>query len=337
VKGLSVKKIAALAAGAAILGASLVAADVTFSNTQIVNQNGQPVVKVVVGSKAAASDGVVAANIAAVIGNHAYSKQTISATLSGTATCTTTTSGTGAGSCPVSNKKVTLEVTLPGIVSGSAGFKTYINDYVDKYLEDRMQSPAGVSNNYSTTTEIKPVFSGSPTGQPNHVGATSAEVADPGTGAIHGRKITGGDFPPLATATIRDTYAGKTYTEEQSLWVTGTTTYDETLKAVVANTPNIAYKVDFTQDLYGLPISTCSNYNSTTCTATDSTERHRVAVKFLGEDWIISSMNAPTFAVGALAGNFNTTLFLATQGTSGVNSISLAKESAYGIVHIGET
>jgi S-layer protein (TIGR01564 family) len=104
VKGLSVKKIAALAAGAAVLGASVAVADLTFGNTQIINQNGQPVVKVVVGQKAAASDGVVAANIAAVIGNKAFSKQTISATLSGTATCTTTNTGTGAGSCPVSNK-----------------------------------------------------------------------------------------------------------------------------------------------------------------------------------------------------------------------------------------
>ncbi|MFH1448486.1 MAG: S-layer protein [Candidatus Micrarchaeota archaeon] len=329
-KGLSVKKIAALAAGAAILGASVVAADVTYGNTQIVNQNGQPVVKVVVGQKAAASDGVVAANIAAKIGNYAYSKQTLSATLSGTATCTTSLVGGGVGSCPVSNEKVVLEVTLPGVVSGSASFKTYINDYVDKYTEDRYRSPSGVGNNYSTSTEIKPCFTGSPTAQGSHVSSTSAEVADPNTGCEHGRKISGGDFPPMATATVRDTYAGRTYTEEQSLWVYGTTEYDETLKTVVANTPNVAYKVDFTHDLYGVPISTCTNYGASTCVNADLTERHRVAIKYLGEDWIISDMTAP-----AMVG-YNTTSFVATRGSSGVNSISLAKESAYGIVHIGE-
>lgn len=336
-KGLSVKRIAALAAGAAILGASVAVADVTFGNTQIVNQNGQPVVKVVVGEKAAASDGVVAANIAAMIGNKAYSKQTISATLSGTATCSVT-GGSGAGTCPVSNEKVTLEVTLPGVVSGSASFKTYVNDYVDKYTEDRMTSPAGVGNNYSTSTEIKPCFNLDPTLKGQNVTTSSPEVADASTGAQHGRKITGSDFPALATTTVRDTYAGKTYTEEQSIWVYGSTVYDETGKTVVADRPNVAYKVDFTQDTYGLPRYSCNNYcdpsvsGCTTCSTTDETARHRVSIKFLGEDWIISDMTAPTLTSFSASTSGN----VATRGDSGTNAISLAKESAYGIVHIGE-
>ncbi|MFH0818311.1 MAG: S-layer protein [Candidatus Micrarchaeota archaeon] len=325
-KGLSVKKIAALAAGAAILGASVAVADTLYGNTPIVNQNGQPVVKIVVGQNAAASDGVVAANIAAVIGNKAYSKQTISATVSGTATCTTISgAGTGAGSCPISNEKVILEVTLPGIVSGSASFKTYINDYVDKYTEDRKTAPFGSANNYSTTTEIKPFFTGTAT--TGNVGSSSNEVADPSTGAKHGRKITGGDFPALASTTVRDTYAGKSYTEEQSVWVYGDTVYDETSKAVVANTPNVAYKVDFTQDQYGLPTYSSSSW-STTSPATEQTARHRVSIKFLGEDWIISELNEPAGMI-----SFDPSASVAKTGSS---SISLAKESAYGIVHIGE-
>ncbi len=329
-KGLSVKKIAALAAGAAILGASVALADLTFGNTQIINQNGQPVVKVVVGQKAAASDGVVAANIAAVIGNKAYSKQTLSATLSGTATCSTTSTGSGAGSCPVSNEKVTLEVTLPGVVSGSASFKTYINDYVDKYTEDRKTAPYGSANNYSTTTEIKPTFTLSPTTNGN-VASTAVEVSDkgPSVGDAHGRKVSGGDFPALASATIRDTYAGKSYTEEQSIWVYGNTVYDETSKAVVADKPNVAYKVDFTQDQYGLPVSSCTNYGSSSCSTNDDTDRHRVAVKFLGEDWIISEINEPSGMA-----SFDPSTYVAK--TVSGSSISLAKESAYGIVHIGE-
>ncbi len=330
-KGLSVKKIAALAAGAAILGASVALADVTFGNTQIVNQNGQPVVKVVVGQKAAASDGVVAANIAAVIGNKAYSKQTISATLSGTATCTVS-GGSAAGSCPVSEEKVTLEVTLPGVVSGSANFKTYINDYVDKYTEDRMTAPRGSANNYSTTTEIKPTFDRDPTLNGN-VANTAPEVGDPGSanGAAHGRKITGGEFPSLATATIRDTQASgsKSYTEEQTLWVYGKTVYDETLKAVVTTDPNVAYKVDFTHDQYGLPQYSCGNYGSSSCSDNDLTSRHRVSIKFLGEDWIISEMSPPDGM-----SDFNPSTYVAKTGTG--SSISLAKESAYGVVHIGE-
>lgn len=327
-KGLNVKRIAALTAGAVVLGASLAAADVMFGSTQIVNQNGQPVVKVVVGSKAAASDGVVAANIAAAIGNQAYSKQTMSATLSGTATCTATGSG-GAGTCPVSDKKVTLEVTLPGVVSGSASFKTYINDYVDKYTEDRQTAPTGSGNNYSTTTEIKPCFTGTITSG-NVNSTTSCEIIDPSSAGTndHGRKITGGDFPALATATVRDTYGGKTYTEEQSLWVYGKTLYDETGKTIVSDKPNIAYKIDFTHDLYGLPEYTTSSYNPSSKVAGDKTDRHRVTIKFLGEDWIISELSTPDMAA------FNPSAYVAKTVDS--TSISLAKESAYGIVHIGE-
>ena len=66
-KGINVRKIAAFA-GAAVLGLSALAvADVVYGSTQLVDQNGQPTVKVYVGSKAAISDGVAAANIAAKI------------------------------------------------------------------------------------------------------------------------------------------------------------------------------------------------------------------------------------------------------------------------------
>ena len=52
-KGLNVKKIAAFAGALVLFGASVAVADVVYGNTQLVDQNGQPTVKVVVGSKAA--------------------------------------------------------------------------------------------------------------------------------------------------------------------------------------------------------------------------------------------------------------------------------------------
>ena len=66
-----------------MLGASVAIADVVYGNTQLVDQNGQPVVKVIVGSTAAASDGVVAANIASKIANEAYKTSTLTATTAG--------------------------------------------------------------------------------------------------------------------------------------------------------------------------------------------------------------------------------------------------------------
>ncbi|MCX6778586.1 MAG: S-layer protein [Candidatus Micrarchaeota archaeon] len=330
-KGLNVKKMAALVAGAAILGASLAVADLTYGSTQIVNQNGQPVAKVVVGASAKASDGVVAANIAAKIGNSAYKSETLTATLQGKATCTVT-GGAGSGACPISNEKVYLDVTLPGVVSGSAQFKTYVNDYVDKYLEDRATITG--ANTHSTLTEVKPIFAGGSYSTTGAVTTTSAEVAD-GTNQ-HGRKISGSDFPALATTTLRDPSATGQYTEEQSVWVYAGTVYDATVKDVVANAPEVVYKIDFTHDIYGIPVSTCSSYNSSACLAADATSteltaRHRVPVRFLGEDWIISALTPP-----ATTAFYNYVPSGTNVAEADSSSISLAKESAYGVIHVGE-
>ena len=80
-RSINAKKIAAVA-GAALLGAGLAfAGPITFQNTTIISNTGQPVVQVVVGSTAAPSDGVAAANIAAAIGNLAYTSVPVTASV----------------------------------------------------------------------------------------------------------------------------------------------------------------------------------------------------------------------------------------------------------------
>ncbi|MDE1869327.1 MAG: hypothetical protein KGH60_05195, partial [Candidatus Micrarchaeota archaeon] len=62
-KSLNAKRIAAVVSGAALLGVGLAfAGSVTFQNVPVITTSGQPVVQVVVGSNAKASDGVAAAN-----------------------------------------------------------------------------------------------------------------------------------------------------------------------------------------------------------------------------------------------------------------------------------
>jgi len=312
---LNVKRIAALAAGAALLGASFAVADVTFQNAQIINQNGQPVVKIVVGQKAEAVDGIAAANIAAVIGNLAYKSQTITASVSGQASCSVS-AGTGAGVCPISNEKVTLDVTLPGTVSGALGFRTLISDWVDKDLENRNNT--GTTDTYSGTS-----YPG-----------TGLQVAPLLNKAA--KKITGTEFAPLATTSPRDAYAGTTYTEEQAIWVQAETKFDDNLNQIVASGPNAAYEIVFTHDNYGIPVCTARDTTSGSegalgdwgdCKSeNDETARHRVPIKFLGSDWLISDMSRPQ--------NDPATNVTTEEYAGG--SIKLAKESAYGIVHIGE-
>ncbi|MDD5317228.1 MAG: S-layer protein [Candidatus ainarchaeum sp.] len=331
-KSLNVKKIAALAAGTALVGAAFATAGaITYSNTPIISESGVPQVKVVVGQTAAASDGVVAANIAAMIGNLAWRTQAVTATVSGKSGVGCTVSGAtgGAGTCAISNEKVWLNVTLPGVVSGAVQFNTLINDWVDRKLENRNQSSS--DDKYDQTNDPSPLeFS-------NAV-----------------KKFTASDFPALQTGSITDTYANVGYTEEQTLWVRAVTKYDDALKKIIGFEPDMAYKIKFTHDQYGVPVATCNpndgaifpgygnprqtEETNRTCSDTDRTDRHRVLIKFLGEDYIISDMSPPSTCVAdssdtEASGDCDGTL---TGGIREGGSIRLAKESAYGIVHVGE-
>src|SRR5271157_1476621 len=84
-KSLNAKRIAAVVAGAALLGVGLAfAGPITFQNVPIISNSGQPVVQVVIGSQAKPADGVTAANIAAAIGNLAYTSVPVTATVNAT-------------------------------------------------------------------------------------------------------------------------------------------------------------------------------------------------------------------------------------------------------------
>ncbi|MFH1751205.1 MAG: S-layer protein, partial [Candidatus Micrarchaeota archaeon] len=80
-KSLNVKRIAAIASGAAMLGAAFVGAAVNFDTTGVQSfpffSAGEPNVKIVLGSKAKPEDVVVGANLAAVLGNLAYKTQAV--------------------------------------------------------------------------------------------------------------------------------------------------------------------------------------------------------------------------------------------------------------------
>jgi len=320
---LNVKRIAALAAGTALVGAAVAAAGaITYSNTPIISESGVPQVKVVVGENAAASDGVVAANIAAMIGNLAWRTQAVSATVGGKdqVSCSVTGGAGGAGTCAISNKKVWLNVTVPGTVSGAVEFRTLINDWVDKKLENRNQTSD--DDQYNQANDPSPF-------------EFSQAV----------KKFTANDFPALQTGSITDTYANVGYTEEQTLWIRATTKYDDSLKQVIGFEPDMAYQIKFTQDQYGIPVATCNpldgaifpGYGSPqetaetdrVCSDTDRTDRHRVLISFLGEDYIISDMEPPNATVTDSSDVMG-------EGVQEGGSIKLAKESAYGIVHVGE-
>jgi len=328
-KGLNVRKIAAFA-GATLLGLSAVAvAELVYGNTQLVDQNGQPTVKIYVGSKAAASDGVAAANIAAKIANEAYKGTTLTAKLSGTPTCTVGNETSGTGTCQVveSSKKVTLAVTVPGQVAGKYNFYTLITDSLDKTPENRVYG--GSDDTYDATLTTNDV--GTTLSPLRGVSGVSTDKAQ------NLYKIGGESFSGFDDYSVVDNKAtsGGTYTEEQAFWV-GTSNrgvkFSELDDNVVVDKYSaLVYSVRFTGNDYGIPVCTgdlnssqSDNWASCDKTSNERTEKHRVKIKFLGSEYIISELTPTTT-------NVTSSTSAATGG-----QIKLAKESKYGIINVGD-
>jgi hypothetical protein len=316
-KGINMKKIAAFAAGAIMLGASVAVADVVYGSTPLVNQNGQPVVKIVVGENAMASDGVAAGNIAAAIANQAYKSSTLTASVSGEATCAAggSTPGTSTGGCSISNEKVTLEVTVPGSNAGTATIATLVNDFIDRTTLNRNRT-ASEDKYDSSLSELSDTVS-------------PFKNVSLSTGETQALYKVGSDFTPFADYAIQDPKSDLRVTENQALWVAGKNTFDTSKDDVTSKLDMVAYTVKFAGNDYGIPLCTSdtngSDYSS--CTSTSAmTENHRVPLKFLGSQWVISEITKPSTAT-ALPG-------LESAAVGGV--VKIAKESSYGIINVGD-
>jgi len=327
-KSLNAKKIMAFAGAALLCGAAVSAAEVTYGSTQLIDQNGQPTVKIYVGSKAGISDGVAAANIATKIANEAYKTSTMTASVAGTASCTVGPS-IGAGACSIveNSKKVTLQVVLPGTVAGAHTFKTLITDTIDRTLANRDNT---LSEDLYPATMTATDTSGTIT--------SPLRAVESGLKGQNLYRIGSGTFTGFADYQISDNQAASaSYTEEQNFWI-GTqpnaVAYDSSssIKDVAVNKYSaMAYNVKFSGNDYGVPICTgeLSNADSTdwaSCdlTSNSRTAKHRVKVQFMGSEWVISEMNNPTTALATSTAVING------------GQIKLAKEAKYGIVSVGE-
>lgn len=322
-------RIATTLLAAAFIGSTAVsAATLYYENTKLVEENGQPVAKIVVGSGAAVSDGIAAANIAAAIAQNAYARSALNVRLEGTPACTVSGAGTGtgAGTCEVTDKKVTIEITVPGQLANAHQFRTLITDSIDKSLGNRMNTlPEDL---YDTTLTLPD------TSLPRAVSPLRGLSNFNGNLYMVGKSQFNG-FDVLAAKDEQAT-SGFSYDQEVAFWVgSGSPNsgvyYDlgTEYHQVVARPNALAYSVRFLGNDWGIPVCTVTNSSGlwAGCTAdgVDRTARHRLKVNFLGQDWVISSMTPPTTAIAASSS--------VLQG----GEIKLAKEADYRIVSIGET
>lgn len=324
----NLKKIGAIVAGATILASTAAFAGLYFGDTMLVDDNGAPTVKIVVGENAAASDGVGGALAAGKIVGESYKTEELTAKITGTATTDCGNGTATGGTCAISNEKAQLEITVPGgVAEGSYTINNLIGDYLNRRLEDRV-------GNIGANTDAEYPIGGSDFSE-NANPFTDGADSNIGPSETFMFRVSGSMFSPFATSTITDDTAAKTYSEQQDAWVRGSSYYSDSDNDVVGDLRFLAYTLKFkgASDDFGIPVCTTptgQDYTYCKSGATDAnfdyaTETHKVKVQFLGEPWIISEMSPPS-----------TVATSETQVYAG-GYVKLAKESVSGILNQGES
>jgi len=336
-KSLNAKRIAAVAASL-LVGLAL-AGSVSFSNIPIINSAGQPVVQIVVGSQAKPSDGVVAANIAAVIGNLAYTSTPVTATVNGTGalTCSVTTP-----TCTLTNKQVYIGVRGLVAPSGSYEISALIGSVLNGgvFSSGKLQATKSLDSTgdysfarstgtgpYTIPTVSTPI---SP-----YEGAVSGYIGSPLLPTNNSGGVSFSSFTALPSGSsyyydnllgITNTYvpslmsASGPYSATEELFISGFPVYDQAINNFALLEANGAYQITF-----GLPIHMIKNG-----------QINRAQIRFLGQNWTIfnynvSSLTPPPsgqFVVGGelqLAQSMTplTTVFVGQNLTSGPFTVKL--------------
>ncbi len=329
----NLKKIGAIVAGATILASSAAFAGLMFGSTTLVDDNGAPVAKVVIGGKSQPSDGVAGALIAGKMVSEMYKSQTLTAQVSGTAACTGD-SGGAAGTCSITNEKAKLEITVPGsIAAGTWQGENLIGDYLNRELLDRERDDVGNTNSeYPMTTSdtsenANPFTDG--TGLGGNIGASQTFLF----------RIDGTELSTFQDKTLTDDDSGNTYVEMQALWIHGDNHFSDDPNDVVGKVDFLAYSLKFDgpggQEM-GIPVCTRSeDQDYAECkddvgetTIDDATETHRLKLWFLGEEWIVSEMDASDCEAYSLD---------TESEVENCGMVKLAKEAVSGILNQGES
>ena len=174
--------------------------------------------KIVVGSKAAVSDAIAAANIAAMIGNLAYADEPLTVDTSGLSV-----GGATGGNATVSGKSATLEITTPAsssvVPTGSKQVTTQFFDALDYGV-----SVADFVRNTHTTAA-----------------------------SIYADGITSGRYKLSGTADSNIAYKGKlenlgsySVEEEEFYFLNAKAYYSTSLKKVVGDKALVTYVANFT-------------------------------------------------------------------------------------------
>ena len=293
-KSLNAKRIAAVAASL-VMGLAVAGSGVTFGNIPVINNQGQPVVQIVVGHAAQPSDGVVAANIAAVIGNLAVATQNV------TATVNVNTAGEGvhcvvtAPKCTLTNQQVWLGESGITAPQGSYTFGALIGSVINRAIQ--LNVPASTKTlqiastqysypessplvNLQSTPAASPysIISGPPgtaSVQQNNGGGLKFSSFQGSDGSDNILQISSSQLPSLLS-----NYGNNG--ENEYIWVAGFPVFNQ--QSGVNNFQLVgaqgAYQVTFNKPIQRTANSGATNIN--------------VPIKLLGQNWTIVNESGST-------------------------------------------
>ncbi|MFA4946603.1 MAG: S-layer protein [Candidatus Micrarchaeia archaeon] len=254
-KSINVKKIAAVAAGAAMMGAAFAGAvavdDAGLAGYKFFSGS-EPNVKIVVGSKAGPADGVSAANIAAMIGNLAYEAKDVYVVGADGLSCGGAMTG---GEC-------VADVSTPGVNTATAYLmKTYVEDRLDvtadtnRSLTGPFYGPATKNNAKLATQDHTNVLS-----MPNDGAITNSKNLD--------------------------------VKQEQKVYMGAYTYYDTTDKVVKSKETRVLYETTFSNPL---PACWATTKTYALCTTnSEKLDRTHTKINFLGDQWVVMSFTLST-------------------------------------------
>ncbi|MDE1850156.1 MAG: hypothetical protein KGI00_05535, partial [Candidatus Micrarchaeota archaeon] len=295
------KRIAAVAASL-LMGLAFAGQGVTVGNIPIINSQGQPVVQIVVGGTSAPSDGVVAGNIAAVIGNLAFTSTNVTATVATSGVnCVVTTP-----TCTISNAQVWLGESGTSVPASSYGVYALIGSVLNQAIPlnvpdstKQLQSGAGTQYAFQEllSLSISPVASPYTALGSVPIGTTASASSNGGGAQFSGFSVSSGgstwdnilevtnsNFPSLA-----NNWGAQG--EAEYLWVTGFPVFDQ-----ASNINNFrllsaggAYQATFNKPIQNRTTSNGLSIN--------------VPIKLLGKNYTILSMQG---GAAASVGSGNT-------------------------------
>jgi hypothetical protein len=284
-----------MVAGAALVGIGLAfPGPISIGNIPIITNNGQPAIQVVIGSAAKASDGVAAANIAAAIGNLAFTTSTVSPVVNTTEAQSVLHVSVSSPTYSLTNQQVWLNESASALTSGTYGFTALIGSVLNGGVQ--LGSPAStktLSSSTSYTYEESNLLTTTPAPSP-YTAVTYVPVGTSVSASYNGGGVSFSSFSlgsydnllEVSHANLPALLSGSgTNGENEYLWLTGFPVFDQAsgVNNFALLDANGAYQVTFNKPI---PVNVSNSINN-------------AAFTFLGQQWTIIGYKIPNAASSA--------------------------------------